>query len=324
MGMVAVPVTNLILFSIFLLFLAGYTISALRKRREMKIYHPDMMFKVKGLGATKKLEIIPIVDWYSEHGEMKAEEGVSYLIRTDNNTVLFDVGVDFSKGTPTPLTIQMEKMGITWDDFDTVVISHNHPDQWRKHHNYNLNEKQVELGEESFYVNDNPQYPVLEPMWNDNPIAIGKGITTTGTIPNRDFMMGWTAEQAIVVNVEGKGLVVISGCGHQTLQRILDRVGMMFDEPMYGIVCGYHYPVTDSRLRMLGVEMQKHMPGHDHPLISISDADVEENIGFLREKDLKLVAMSPHDCCDNAIDEAFRNTFHETYRKVTVGEKIIC
>ncbi|MDH5543900.1 MAG: MBL fold metallo-hydrolase, partial [Nitrospinota bacterium] len=257
-------------------------------------------------------------------GEMKPEEGVSYMVRTDSNTILFDVGVNTATDMPTPLTMQMEKMGISWDDFDTVVISHNHPDQWRKHRAFRLNKNQVELGEESFYVGESAAYPVLEPTWNENPVAIGKGIATTGAIPNRDFMMGWTAEQALVVNVEGKGLVVISGCGHQTLRRIVERAEMMFDAPMYGIVCGYHYPVTDSKLRMLAVEMQKYMPGHNHPLISISDTDVEENIGFLKEKELKLVAMSPHDCCDNAIDEAFRNTFHETYRKVAVGEKIVC
>lgn len=35
---------------------------------------------------------------------------------------------------------------------------------------------------------------------------------------------GGIAEQALVLNVEGKGLVAIVGCGHQTVPKLLQRL----------------------------------------------------------------------------------------------------
>jgi len=66
-------------------------------------------------------------------------------------------------------------------------------------------------------------YPGLKPICTENPTIIGKGVATIGTIPSQLFLFGFTHEQALAVNVEGKGIVLIVGCGHQTLPKILKR-----------------------------------------------------------------------------------------------------
>ena len=58
---------------------------------------------------------------------------------------------------------------------------------------------------------------------------------TTGTIPQRLFI-GAVDEQALAVNVRVKGLVLIAGCSHQTVARLLERTENVFDERIYGIV----------------------------------------------------------------------------------------
>ncbi|MDX2441965.1 MAG: hypothetical protein QNK40_15630 [Desulfobacterales bacterium] len=47
-----------------------------------------------------------------------------------------------------------------------------------------------------------------------------------------------------------KGLVVVIGCGHLTLQIILDRVKKLFDEPIYDIIGGLHLPVKGGRMNL--------------------------------------------------------------------------
>lgn len=45
--------------------------------------------------------------------------------------------------------------------------------------------------------------------------------------------MGYVLEQSLAVNVEGKGIVLIIGYGHQTIEKIIERAQELFDEPIY-------------------------------------------------------------------------------------------
>lgn len=40
----------------------------------------------------ERVSIIPLIIWHSETPDLKTEAGVSYLIQTDNHTILFDLG----------------------------------------------------------------------------------------------------------------------------------------------------------------------------------------------------------------------------------------
>jgi hypothetical protein len=50
------------------------------------------------------------------------------------------------------------------------------------------------------------------------------------------FWTGTIAEQALVVNVRGFGLVLVSGCGHPPIERIIEV-------PIAAVVGGMHLPV---------------------------------------------------------------------------------
>ena len=211
--------------------------------------------KIINLGTTKTLEILPLVDWYADTNDLKHEGGVSYLIKTDDSLILFDVGMNGEKEDPSPLLYNMKKLGVELNKIGVIVISHNHVDhvggfKWSKEKSFSLSTKQADLGAKKVYTPVPMTYPGLKPVWADDPVIISKGVATTGTIPRYLFFIGWTPEQALVINVEGKGIVLIVGCGHQSLTRLIKRTRELSDVPIHGIVGGLHYAVTDSRIKI--------------------------------------------------------------------------
>jgi 7,8-dihydropterin-6-yl-methyl-4-(beta-D-ribofuranosyl)aminobenzene 5'-phosphate synthase len=177
------------------------------------------MNKVTNLGTTKTLEILPLVDWHADGNDLKHEAGVSYQIKTDESLILFDVGMNGKKEDPSPLLHNMKKLGVELDKVNVIVISHNHVDhvggfKWSKEKSFSLTTNQVDLGAKRVYTPVPMTYPGLKPVYADNPAIIAKGVATTGTIPRYLFFSGWTPEQALAINVEGKGIVLIVGCGH--------------------------------------------------------------------------------------------------------------
>jgi 7,8-dihydropterin-6-yl-methyl-4-(beta-D-ribofuranosyl)aminobenzene 5'-phosphate synthase len=131
----------------------------------------------------------------------------------------------------------------------------------------------------------------------EGPRSIAPGVASLGPIPRQLFFFGWTPEQSLAVNVEGKGIVLITGCGHSTIQRIVERAEMLFDEPIYGIVGGLHYPVTTPRGGGFRLPIQRLIGTGKWPWDPINREDVEAGIACLQHRHPQLVALSPHDSC---------------------------
>ena len=149
--------------------------------------------KIKNLGTTKTLEILPLIDWYADGNDLKTEAGVSYLVKTDESLILFDIGANFKKEDPSPLLHNMKKLGVELDKVDIIVISHNHMDhvggfKWSRKKSFSLTTNQGDLGTKKVYTPIPMRYPGLKPVCADNPIIISKGVATTGTIPRYLFL----------------------------------------------------------------------------------------------------------------------------------------
>jgi 7,8-dihydropterin-6-yl-methyl-4-(beta-D-ribofuranosyl)aminobenzene 5'-phosphate synthase len=155
----------------------------------------------------------------------------------------------------------------------------------------------------------------------NGPQVIAPGVASIGVIPRQLFFLGWTPEQALAINVEGKGIVLIVGCGHPTLPRIIQRTEMLFDEPLYGVGGGLHYPVSGARTVKLGIPVQRIVGTGKWPWDPISKQDVQTNIAYLQRYNPHLVALSPHDSCDWSL-EAFRGAFGAAYQDIQVGKEI--
>jgi 7,8-dihydropterin-6-yl-methyl-4-(beta-D-ribofuranosyl)aminobenzene 5'-phosphate synthase len=286
--------------------------------------------KLASPGTVRSLSILPLVDYYTDNADLKTEPGVSYLISADNTNILLDVGFNKKKEHPSPLLHNMKTLGILPSDLDMIFISHPHLDHVGGM--AEQKEKTFSLSQGSLLL---PELPVYSPeeisasRWNPGPenrvitapTVLKDGIISIGIIPRYLFLMGHTLENSLAINVAGKGIVLIIGCGHQTIERIIERTQALFDEPIYAIIGGLHYPVNGGRIMIGPFNIQRIVGSDRPPWISIQESDVKSAITAIKKVSPKIVALSPHDSSDWCIDQ-FKQAFGDTYVDVKVGQKI--
>jgi 7,8-dihydropterin-6-yl-methyl-4-(beta-D-ribofuranosyl)aminobenzene 5'-phosphate synthase len=304
----------------------------LAKFKDAKI-RADMEYReaeiktIEGLASTTKLEIQPLIDWHTEDQNLKVEVGVSYLVKTDDMTILFDTGYNRDNEDPSPLLQNMDTLGVCVEDIDLIFITHNHRDhvgggKWSKEKTFSLSGKQIKLEGKRVYTPVPMTYPGLRPIHSPNPMILGKGIATTGTIPNSIYFQGFTVEQSLAINVKDKGIVLLVGCGHQTLPRLLERACALFDEPIYGLIGGLHYPVMGGSIELFGYTPHKHLGTGKPPWEQITLDELSANIELLKKVKPKIVSLSPHDSSIRSM-QAFKDSFPDEYRSLIVGETIV-
>ena len=283
---------------------------------------PAPVTRPADIGVTRRLEILPLVDWATANAELRGEAGVSYLLRTDGSTILFDVGGNLAGSDPSPLEANMQRLGVRLADIDTVVISHPHMDhvgglRFAMAGTFSLGNRQVPLEGKRVIVPATMGYPGVTPRVAREPTVLAPGVVTTGPITGQ-LPIGPVDEQALAVHVQGKGVVLVVGCGHQGLPRLLARTAQLFDEPLYGMVGGLHYPVPRGRLvGPTGNDLQRWATYGNGP--GPSPADVQREIDLLAARGPQWVSLSPHDSSDEMI-ELFRKTFGARYHDLRVGE----
>jgi 7,8-dihydropterin-6-yl-methyl-4-(beta-D-ribofuranosyl)aminobenzene 5'-phosphate synthase len=136
------------------------------------------------------------------------------------------------------------------------------------------------------------------------------------------YFWGFTEEQSLAVNVDGRGIVLIVGCGHHTVPRLLERARALFDEPIYGLIGGLHYPVMGGPKEVYGYAGHKYVGTGKPPWEHITVEELNANIELLKGLNLRLVALSSHDSSDVSM-RAFRDAFPDAYGNLRVGEPII-
>lgn len=282
--------------------------------------------RIAELGSTKTLSILPLIDWHTSDPGLRGEMGVSYLVETDGQRILFDVGHNTEQESPSPLEHNMAALGVTTESLDAVVISHNHFDHVgghgrQKERTFAIGVEQVPLPGVRAFVPIPMTYPGLEPVHSAEPMRIGEGVASTGTIP-RQLAYFRIDEQALAVNVEGKGIVLIVGCGHQTIPKLLKRYDDVFDEPLYGIVGGLHFPVPEGRLKLLGLDVQRRLASGEGIFSPITMDVVEQELAMLEARDLGVVGVGGHDSSDEVIS-MYEEAFGDRYERVEVGRRIV-
>ncbi len=285
-----------------------------------QMWTPGRYPPLKAIGTVKHLTILPLIDRKPARSDLASEAGVSYLVRADNTTILFDVGLNQPGKHPSPLLRNMQALGVTLDQVQYIVISHLHLDhvggmQHQRKRTFDLSSQPLDLGAIPAFVPTSMTHATAKVEVVDSPRVIAPGIAMMGAIPRQLFFFGRTLEQSLAINVEQKGIVLIIGCGHPTIQRIVQQAEVLLDRPIYGVIGGLHYPVT-------ALPVQRFLGTNNWPWDPVNKKDVGTSIEFLQRRHPRLVAVSPHDSCEWTI-EAFRQAFSEAYQDVLVGKEIV-
>jgi 7,8-dihydropterin-6-yl-methyl-4-(beta-D-ribofuranosyl)aminobenzene 5'-phosphate synthase len=254
------------------------------------------------LPALDFLELDVLVEWRAEP-EFLGDAGVSYLLRSDLGSVLFDVG--FGPASPT-LMHNAEQLEFDADEVDALVISHLHLDHMgglagQRAREVQLPDALVPSQPRPCFLPEEADISGFEPRLVDGPQLLSAGIASTGPLARSLFVLGYIEEQALLARIRGKGLVVLTGCGHPGVEVILDMVRHLSDEPLYGLGGGLHFPIKKGRGGRAGIDLQNLMGTGKPPWQRITDDDLSRAIAAINAAGPQRVVLSGHDTGDYAL-----------------------
>ncbi len=303
---------------------------ARNRRRASRFYDGDGHPRDDGtrltLPSVKMLEVLPLIDWYAARDDLKTESGVSFLVHADDTTILFDLGLNRKGEKEPPLLHNMKQLGIDPVDIAFIVLSHPHGDHSGGFKNQFTHRAIVRLENDPFA--GRPVYATVPLKLTHGvsevvrePRMLAPGIATLGPLPRALFLMGYVQEQALAINVQGKGLVVLVGCGHPGIEALIERAEQLFALPVYGVIGGLHFPITDDRARIGPIRFQKLLGSPNPPWRPIGKDVVYRALAYLKAKKVHFVAPSAHDTCDWSL-HAFEEAFGDEYHPLKVGKRL--
>lgn len=233
---------------------------------------------------------IPLNTFLSEHG-------VSLLVTVwrekNKHTILFDTGY-----TGIPLFHNAELLGLDLTEIEALVLSHAHMDHTGALHRFLdsigravpvVLHPDVFLYPRFLVLNDGQkqQFPrtlvrselldrKIQIVESKTPVSLAEGaILVSGEVERRTgFEKGIpyafveregkvmkdpiADDQAIIMHLKGKGLVVVSGCAHAGIINTLLHAGRITgEEKIYGVLGGFHLsgpafePIVDQTIQAL-------------------------------------------------------------------------
>jgi 7,8-dihydropterin-6-yl-methyl-4-(beta-D-ribofuranosyl)aminobenzene 5'-phosphate synthase len=279
--------------------------------------------RLSGLGEVESLSILPVVERLTRGPGLRGEPGVSYLIRADDLTLLFDCGLG-TGADESVLDANARTLGLPFEALGCIVISHLHADhvggprhQFR--HTFNPGRAQTIPGSVPAYVPTDMTHSRADVCVVEEARIIGRGVAVLPPLARMLFWPGLIAEQALAVNVRGRGLVLISGCGHPAIESVLAAAECIVEVPVYAVIGGLHLPVHGVSS---GFIPQAVIGNPNWPWRPISEADAREVIASIAERGPGLVALSGHDSTPWTMD-AFGEAFGERFQPLRVGEEIL-
>lgn len=242
-------------------------------------------------GLVKKLKLAVLAeDSVSEHQrDVMAKHGLSFLIEAEGDSYKVSVLMDTGP-SPDIVLHNAEVMGLDLTKIDAVFLSHGHYDhtggllgilkQIDKEVPVIAHPKvfglKLKLDPSLKYIGSPFKASEVEAsggvvLLARNPVTIAKGVVTSGEIERgttyekvRGFLTieGETFkedlmpdDQALTINLEGKGLVIVSGCAHSgiinTIRAIQKVIGV---SKVYAVLGGFHLVGADDKRIQLTIK----------------------------------------------------------------------
>ncbi len=212
--------------------------------------------------------------------------GFSCVVTGTEKTILFDTGGDGSI-----LLSNMRELGIKPENIDLIVLSHIHNDHVGGLQDFlEVNHKVTIYLPASFpesFKDDIREYgaKIIEIQ---GPREIVKGVCTTGTLGTTII------EQSLVILTE-KGLVLITGCAHPGILKIVNKAKEIFNQEVLLAIGGFHLSRERGR-------------------------DIENLVRNIRKSGVRYIG--PCHCSGDVARQLFREEYAENYIDVGVGKVI--
>jgi 7,8-dihydropterin-6-yl-methyl-4-(beta-D-ribofuranosyl)aminobenzene 5'-phosphate synthase len=275
------------------------------------------------IGEVDQVTILPLVERLTSDGSSLAgEPGVCYLVRAGQSRILFDSGL--SGGKPASALVRNARiLRTSLADLDAVVISHLHADHVggisaMRAHTFSFSAEPLEPAGVPAHVPCPMTHRRADVVVTTSPRVIAPGVAVLPPLPRMLFWPGYISEQAMVVNLRDFGLVLISGCGHPPIEKILAVTELALDVPIQAVIGGLHLPVHAARTSLV----PQAVLGNPHPPWQpISERDAIHVLDEIEARGPRLVALSSHDSTPWTFD-AFATRLGGRYRTLRAGEEL--
>jgi len=193
--------------------------------------HTESELKISGIGSVGSVEINILVD-NNPNFDLKSPWGISIYIRTQNLSILFDAGPD-----PNVLKENSKKLSLDLSNLDLAVISHEHGDHIRgleyiSEVNKNLTIfVPAHMSESCKNWIKSLGFKVIEVK---DTTLISEGIAIVGELYGPPY------EQALAINVKNLGLIILVGCSHPGVDKIVSKAEKELSQNPYAVIGGFH------------------------------------------------------------------------------------
>jgi 7,8-dihydropterin-6-yl-methyl-4-(beta-D-ribofuranosyl)aminobenzene 5'-phosphate synthase len=238
-------------------------------------------------GIENPVTVSVIYDNITKKEGLDSDWGFSLLITGLKSTVLFDTG-----RKPAIFESNFKKMDLNASKVDFIMLSHEHSDHTGGIQGFLKMKTNIPvIIPESFSDGFKSELlkSGLEPVLVSKPALICENLYSSGEFA------GPIPEQALVLNTS-KGLVVITGCSHPGIVRMLKEIKSSFNKNVYMVLGGFHL-------------MNK-------------SAEETENI-IAEMKALGVVKCGAGHCTGVKQIEMFKESFGPDYFELGVGNSII-
>jgi 7,8-dihydropterin-6-yl-methyl-4-(beta-D-ribofuranosyl)aminobenzene 5'-phosphate synthase len=255
------------------------------------------------MSTVSHLKLTVLVEDTKSNGNpyLTAKHGLSLLAEVMRDDLKLKILID--TGPPVDLALKNAyNMGIDLKNLDAIFITHGHYDhvgglpeilKVNDHPTPVIAHPQIfhpklMLKPKLRYVGPHFDESALKanggiPVLSRGPVKIMDGVVTSGEIaretPFEEVSGFWTLkdgmlvedlmldDQALYINVEGRGLVVISGCAHAGIVNTIRQAKKMTGlDHIYAIIGGFHLSTSeDERIKKSIDEMEQTDPEAIHP-----------------------------------------------------------
>lgn len=230
--------------------------------------------------------LITVYDNYKSREELQTNHGFSCLVKVNGENILFDTGTNGKI-----LLSNLKKLNINPKEIDSIVLSHNHYDHTGGL--FDLLEKNSEL---TVFLPESIPSKFKERTKSlgagivevSDSIQISESVLSTGELGSA------IKEQSLLVKTP-KGLVIVTGCAHPGIVKIVRKAKELTGEDIYLVVGGFH-------------------------LMNHSEPEIKLIISEFRELGVKRVA--PSHCSGDLARRLFKEEFDENFIANGVGKEI--